>query len=30
MLAHYRDYYGEQVDLDSIIKIVKFKLLKIL
>ena len=30
MLAHYRDYYGNKVDLDSVIKIVKFKLLETL
>lgn len=30
MLAHYRDYYGDKVDLNSVIKIVKFKLLKTL
>ncbi len=28
MLAHYRDYYGNKVDLDSTIKIIKFQLLK--
>lgn len=30
MLAHYRDYYGDKVDLNSVIKIVQFKLLEIL
>ena len=27
MLVHYRDYHGDKVDLNSVIKIVKFKLL---
>ena len=30
MLAHYRDYYGDKVNLNSVIKIVKFKLLETL
>ena len=30
MLAHYRGYYGEGVGLNSLIKIISFKLLKIL
>ena len=30
MLAHYRDYYGDKVDLNSVIKIVKYKLLETL
>lgn len=30
MLAHYRDYYGDKVDLSSLIKIVKFKILEVL
>ena len=30
MLAHYRDYYGNRVDLNSVIKIIQFKLLEIL
>lgn len=30
MLAHYRNYYSDKVDLNSVIKIVKFKLLKTL
>ncbi len=30
MLAHYRDYYGDKVDLSSVIKIVKYKLLETL
>ena len=30
MLAHYRDYYGDKVDVNSVIKIVKFKLLETL
>ena len=28
MLAHYRDYYGDKVDINSVIKIVKFRLIK--
>lgn len=30
MLAHYRDYYGDKVDLNSVIKIIQFKLLETL
>ena len=30
MLAHYRDYYGDGVDFNSIIKIIKFKLIETL
>lgn len=30
MLAHYRDYYGDGVDFNSVIKIIKFKLLETL
>jgi hypothetical protein len=30
MLAHYRSYYGDKVDSDSVIKIIKFKLLEVL
>jgi hypothetical protein len=26
ILTHYRDYYGDRVDLNSVIKIIKFKL----
>lgn len=26
MLAHYRDYYGNKVDFNSVIKIVKYKI----
>lgn len=28
MLKHYREYYGEKVDLDTVVKIIKFKLIK--
>lgn len=28
MLRHYKKYYGEKVDMDTIIKIVEFKLLR--
>jgi|SRR3989338_63138 len=30
MLVHYRDYYGEKVDLSSVIKIIKYKLIETL
>lgn len=30
MLAHYHDYYGDEVNLNSVIKIIKFKLVEIL
>jgi len=30
MLAHYRDYYGKKVDLSSVIKIIKYKLIETL
>ena len=30
LIAHYRDYYGDKVDSNSIVKIVKFKLLEVL
>lgn len=28
MLSHYREYYGERVNLDTIVKIIKFRLIK--
>lgn len=28
MLKHYREYYGEKVNLNTVIKIIKFKLVK--
>ena len=29
MLAHYHDYYGNKVDSNSVIKIVKYKILEV-
>jgi len=29
MLEHYRKYYGDRVNLDTMVKVVKFKLLKL-
>ena len=30
MLTHYRDYYGDKVDLNTVIKIVKYRLVETL